>query len=265
MSKPHEGTRLRHPLVLRSLTVQRVARITPRMLRVTLGGDELAGFSSASPDDHVKLFFPLPGNDAPDLPGLGADGLIKRADAPTSPMRDYTPRRHDAGRNELDIDFVLHGDGPASNWAAQAAPGQRIGVGGPRGSHVVAADFDTYVMVGDETALPAIGRWLEELPAHARAIAIIEIEDARERQVLPSRAGVDLRWIERAGAREGDGDALERALRDLPSPPGDSYYWIATESRRARTLRNHLIDERGIDKDWVKATGYWKRDGDGED
>jgi len=265
MSKTHESTRVRRPVVLRTLVVRRVTRITPRMLRVTLGGDELAGFTSGAPDDHVKLFFPLPGDNAPSLPDIGAEGLIERGDAPVSPMRDYTPRRHDAQRNELDIDFVLHGDGPASDWAAQAAPGQRIGVGGPRGSFVVAADFDTYVMVGDETALPAIGRWLEELPAHSRAIAIIEIEDANERQALTSRATVELHWIERSGTREGNGDALERALRELPSPPGDSYYWIAAESRRARALRNHLIDERGIDKDWVKATGYWKRDGDGDE
>lgn len=265
MTTRHEGTRLRHPIVLRTLVVQRVAHLSPRMLRVTLGGDELSGFSSAAPDDHVKLFLPLPGQHAPALPSLGTDGLIQRTGEPVSPARDYTPRRYDAQRNELDIDFVLHGDGPASNWAAQAAPGQLVGLGGPRGSFVVADDFDAYVLIGDETALPAIGRWLEEMPATARACVLVEIEDAGERQVLASRARVDLQWIERTSTPQDGDDALERALRDLPPSPGDSYYWIAAESRRVRRLRRYLVEERGIDKDWVKATGYWKHEGDTED
>ena len=252
----HNNQRIRRDVVLRTLDVLRVERLTPHMQRITLGGAELHGFLSAAPDDHVKLFFPnRDGRLVP--PALGPNGIEFPAGLEPSPMRDYTPRHHDAERGELVIDFVLHGDGPASNWAGQASPGQRLGVGGPRGSFVIADDFDRYVLVGDETALPAIGRWLEEKPASARITALIEIPDARDRQALPTRAGLDITWLERDG-RPGDHEGLlEHALHELPTPAGDTFYWIATESRRARAMRQWL-DQRGVPKDWIKASGYWK-------
>lgn len=258
----HEHQTLRHPVVLRTLDVLRVERLTPHMQRVTLGGDELRGFHSAAPDDHVKLFFP---NSAGELvtPTFGPNGPEYPPGREPSPMRDYTPRQHDAARNELVVDFVLHGDGPASNWATQAAPGQHLGAGGPRGSFVVAGDFDRYVLIGDETALPAIGRWLEEMPSSARVEVLLEIPEARDRQSLTSAAHVNFTWLERNG--EAPGEPLERALRDLPVATGDTFYWIATESRRARTMRLFLTNERAVPKEWIRATGYWKLDPDSDE
>ena len=259
----HAHQRLRHDVVLRTLEALRVERLTPHMQRVTLGGPELRGFHSAAPDDHVKLFFPNRAG-ALVLPMLGPNGLEFPAGHEPSPMRDYTPRRHDAAHGELVIDFVLHGDGPASDWAAQAAPGQRLGAGGPRGSFVVAGDFDRYVLVGDETTLPAIGRWLEEMPAGTHATALIEIPEAADRQPLHSRADVEIRWLERNGEPATDSRLLEHALSALPVIEGDSYYWIAAESRRARAMRQGL-DQRGVPKDWIKATGYWKAHADDDE
>ncbi|MEW9623713.1 siderophore-interacting protein [Rhodanobacter geophilus] len=257
----HVHRRLRHDVVLRTLEVLRVERLSPHMQRVTLGGPGLHGFHSAAPDDHVKLFFPNRDGELV-LPALGPNGPEFPAGREASPMRDYTPRRHDAARNELVIDFVLHGDGPASDWAARVAPGQRLGAGGPRGSHLVADDFDRYVLLGDETALPAIGRWLEELPAGTRATALIEIPEAADRQPLPSRADVEVRWLVRDGAAHGE--LLEHALRELPAIEGDSFHWIAAESKRARAMRQWL-EQRGVPKDWIKATGYWKAGADDDD
>ena len=251
---PHIHQRLRHDVVLRKLAVLRVEPLSPHMRRVTFGGPELRGFRSAAPDDHVKLFFPNRDGELV-LPALGPNGAEFPAGREPSSMRDYTPRRHDAARGELVIDFVLHGDGPASNWAMQAAPGQRLGAGGPRGSHVIAGDFDRYVLMGDETALPAVGRWLEELPAGARATALVEIPEAADRQALSSRGEVEIRWLSRDGAEHGE--LLERALHELPAIAGDAFYWIAAESRRARAMRQWL-DQRGVPKDWIKATGYWQ-------
>jgi NADPH-dependent ferric siderophore reductase len=253
----HAHQMLRHPLKFRSLQVQRVEQLTTHMQRVVFSSDELDGFVSASPEDHVKLFFP---NSAGDIvtPVLGENGIEYPPDLNYSPMRDYTPRHYDASCNELTIDFVLHGDGPASLWAAQAQPGQRIGVGGPRGSFMVANDFDHYVLIGDETALPAIGRWLSEMPSTMRADVLMEIPDAGDRQALPSAAQVTIAWLERHGTPADRSDLLEEALRHLPVPPGDTFYWIATESRRARAMRIWLGQERNAPKDWIKATGYWK-------
>jgi NADPH-dependent ferric siderophore reductase len=260
----HEHRMLRHTVVLRRLEVQRVEHLTPHMQRVIFGGEELRGFHSASPDDHVKLFFP---NRAGEIvtPTLGPNGPEFPTDREPSPMRDYTPRRHDVARNELTVDFVLHGDGPASLWAEQAAPGQSITAGGPRGSFVVADDFDRYVLVGDETALPAIGRWLEEMREGVRADVLIEIPEARDRQPLHSRADIRLIWLERNGTPAEHSTLLEDALQKLPASDGDTFYWIAAESRRARGMRQWLAQERGAPKEWLRATGYWKSGADDED
>lgn len=105
-----------------------------------------------------------------------------KSDGPMPAMRDYTPRRYDLDTLELDIDFVLHGDGPASTWAEQAKPGQFLHIGGPRGSMIVPDMFDSYLLIGDETALPAIARRLEGLPANRRALVIVEVENGKEQQ-----------------------------------------------------------------------------------
>jgi len=251
---------VRHQLALRTLEVLSATRMTPHMRRITLKGEQLQGFVSASPDDHVKLLFP---NSHGELvfPTLGPNGPEFPAHAEPSPMRDYTPREHDAARHELVIDFVLHGDGPASNWAEQAMPGQRIGVGGPRGSFIVANDFDHYVLIGDETALPAIARRLDEMPAGAHVVVLAEIAGKDDRLPLGSQADFDVTWLERDGIEASRSELLETALRELPQMPGDTFYWIATESRRARIMRRYLAEERGVSKDWIRATGYWKADG----
>ena len=160
--------RVRHETKMRLLQVREVSRLTPKMVRIVVSGEALAGFISAAHDDHVKLFFPQPGQDKPVLPTPTPNGPVYPEGAPRPAARDYTPRRYDAAANTLVVDFVLHGEGPATTWAAQARPGQFLGVGGPRGSFIVPDDFDWYLLAGDETAIPAIGRRLEELP-QARA------------------------------------------------------------------------------------------------
>jgi NADPH-dependent ferric siderophore reductase len=235
----HSIERVRHETRRRELEVRRVRHLTPQMLRVTLGGEAMQGFVSAAPDDHVKVFFP---------------------DNAAQPIaRDYTPRRINLRALELELDFVLHGDGPAAQWAASARPGQMLSIGGPRGSFVVADDFDWYLLVGDETALPAIGRRLEELRENTRVRAIVEVADAAEQQVLGSPAVLELSWLYRGHAPAGEAAALLAAVRGLTLPPGEGYAWIAGESHMARALREHLVNERGLPKAWVKAAGYWKR------
>ncbi|AKT37574.1 siderophore-interacting protein [Chondromyces crocatus] len=247
------------PVKFRLLEVQRVTRITPRMARVTLGGAELEGFQSDGADDHVKVALPVDGEREIAVPTIGPGGLVFPEGKPRPVLRDYTPRRHDAAAGELDLDFVIHGDGPATSWAAQAKPGDRIGVGGPRGSLVVAKDFDWYLLAGDETALPAIGRRLEELPAGSRAIVFVEVEDEGEEQRFVTQADVQVTWLHRRGAEAGTTELLEKAIRALSWPSGDGFVWVAAESGTVRTIRDHLRDERGVNKDWMRAVGYWKR------
>lgn len=174
-------------------------------------------------------------------------------------MRDYTPRRYDAESGELDIDFVLHGNGPAATWAAQAQAGQFLNIAGPRGSMIVPDMFDSYLLIGDETALPAIARRLEELPGNRRALVVVEIEDAAERQALTSAAQVEVIWVVR-----GEQDLLEVA-RQLTLPEGDLYTWVATESALSRKVRRVLLDEFKLEEAKVKAAGYWRLDATDEE
>jgi NADPH-dependent ferric siderophore reductase len=231
--------RVRHELKRRLLNVQSVQHLTPNMVRVTVAGDELAGFTSQGFDDHIKLFF------------TDATGQTAR--------RDFTPRRYDAGRAELLIDFALHHSGPATRWASTATKGMTLALGGPRGSSIIPTDFESHLLVGDETALPAIGRRLEELPGTTRAWVVAEIDNESERQAFTTAANVDVIWVYRRGGTAGSADALLKVLRTVSVPTTQCFAWIAGESNVARRLRQFLVEERHIEKSWVKAAGYWRR------
>ncbi|QHF43401.1 NADPH-dependent ferric siderophore reductase [Pseudomonas sp. S35] len=248
--------RVSHDIKFRRLDVLRVVDITPRMRRITVGGPELAGFISLGSDDHIKLLFP---QNAGEREALESPTFSLKGDGPQPPMRDYTPRRYDLDIGELDIDFVLHGDGPASTWAAQAAVGQRLYIGGPRGSMIVPDIFDSYLLIGDETALPAIGRRLEELPAGRKVLAVIEIESAAEKQALESQADVEVIWVIRGQ------DDLLAAVQNLTPPRGSLCSFIATESKLSRQLRRVLLDTHKVNEEFLKAVGYWRAEGGQEE
>lgn len=156
------------------------------------------------------------------MPVGGAGGLVFPDGGERPEVRDYTPRRFDAAARELTIEFVLHGDGPASGWAARAAPGQWIGVGGPRGSRLLPEDYDAYLLAGDETALPAIARRLEEMCPGARAVVLIEVADAAEERYLPTAANASVTWLHRNGVPAGTGGLLRQALSAVILPGGTS-------------------------------------------
>ena len=224
--------RVRHEIKRRDVEVVRVEDLSPHFRSVTFGGESLDGFTSLSFDDHVKFV-------------LAAGGA--------SPvMRDYTPRRWDPVRRELTIEFALHGDGPAASWAQAAAVGQRVTIAGPRGSFVIPLDYDWHLLVGDETALPAIARRLEELPAGARAIALMQVDDVLDRRAFGSAAKVEGQWL-------ATPDALIEAVRALALPAGDGYAWCAGEARTMATVRRLLVDEKGHDKHAIRAAAYWKQ------
>ncbi len=249
--------RVRHELRRRTLTVRRAERITPHCIRVTLEGDALQGFASAGFDDHVKLILP-DANGTIDFP-VPADAGGPAPDAPRPTMRDYTPRHHDAAAGTLVIDFALHDAGPATAWALQAAPGQQVGVGGPRGSMVVPLAFDGYVLIGDDTALPAIARRLAELPAGTPVLVLAEVDGPADEQPLPTAADARIHWVHRQGAEPGTASVLLDALRPLALPAGDIHAWVACESAVAKALRAHLVGERGVHPKWIRASGYWRR------
>ena len=235
----HHILRMRRETRRRLVSVAATERITPNMLRIRFTSPELHDFESLAPDDHVKLFVPNP---------LGGEPC----------RRDYTPRAFDAERGMLTVDFALHQAGPATAWALAARPGDRIEIGGPRGSILVADDFDWYLLIGDETALPAIGRWVESRRAGVPVKTIAVVGGDANRQDFSTRAAWDATWVSRSGGQIDDAELLLAAVVAYePLPKGDGYVWIAAEANVARVLRAYVSETLGHPKAWMKASGYW--------
>ena len=241
----HQISRVRRDTRRRLLTVSDVQRITPRMQRISFQSTDLGDFESAAPDDHIKLFIPV---SKPGSPGI--DSVC---------MRDYTPRKFDPATATLTIDFALHETGPATSWASLAQPGDTLEIGGPRKSTIVADDFDWYLLIGDETALPAIGRRVEELRPGVSVTTVVVVETLAERQTFATSAIWTPVWIPREGQVAGADALLRVALADHEALPGDGYIWIAAEASAARSLRSLASETWGHPKEWMKSSGYWVR------
>ena len=229
-----EIRRVRHELRRRNLVVLRSERLSPHMQRIVLGGPDLHDFASDSPDDHIKLFFATPTGDE---------------------MRDYTPRRFDRAAGELVIDFVVHDGGPATEWAKRAQPGDILATGGPRGSRMISGPIRDWLFVGDDSALPAIGRFIEELPAGHRARVLVSVPEAEDAQAWESQADVHAQWLARDGGDAADPAPLLEALSKLDIA-SDCFVWAAAEGGVGRAIRAHLL-ERGHSPKWMKIAGYW--------
>jgi len=255
---PAPVQRVMYGLRPRVAEVVRVRRVTPRMARVTLTGDfdELPG---AAATDHVKVFFPAPGDELPVMPQIGERGLVPPPPGTPRNYRDYTVRRLDRAGSEMDLDMVVHAGGLAGTWAATARPGLKVGVLGPRASEIVTGDLDWYVLAGDETAMPAVGRWLAELPAGASAQVFLEVADAGEEQDLGAPEGVELRWLHRDGTPPGESTLLVDAVAALDRPEGAVFAWVAAESATVRAVRADLRGRWGLSRSEHHAIGYWRR------
>ncbi len=227
--------RIRHPLQQRNLTVARVERLTPHMIRLTLEGEALMDFTSLAPDDHLKLI----------VPGIGG----------TPERRDFTPRDFDAEAGVLLIDVFDHPHGPAAAWARDLKPGDSAQIAGPRGSAVLVGDIAHWILIGDETALPAIGRRLEHLPDHVTVTSIVAVPGAEDEQAFATRARHCAHWIHRPIARAAD-PLLYLDLVDTLNLPQRTYVWIAAEGGVARALRDRFLS-MGHDRLWLKSSGYW--------
>lgn len=221
--------RVRHELKLRELEVARIEALGAGFLAITFRGEALEDFTSLSFDDHVKLMFD---------------------DEDAQVRRDYTPRSFSREARELTLEFALHGDGKAANWARRAAVGDRVLVGGPRGSMIIPLDVEWHWLLGDASALPAIARRLEELPEGARARVIV-LAGAGDERALASRAHVALSWVASA-------DQLVTALEALALPPGVGFAWAGGEAALMARVRRVLAD-KGLPRAQTRVSAYWKQ------
>ncbi|MFD4665658.1 siderophore-interacting protein [Streptomyces halstedii] len=246
-----------YPIGIRRVEVVRTAPVGSGLLRVTLGGEGAEGFEAHAPDEHVKLIFPEPDGTLR-LPE--PNGAMLRWPRPVPTSREYTVRRYDPASGEIDIDIAWHDGGLASDWASAARPGAVVHVAGPPGGLIVPPTYDRYLLAGDITALPAVARWLEEMPRTARGWAFVEVADASQEIELWAPEGVEVRWLHRGDLPAGAGDALERAVTAVTVPEGERVYvWVAGEAGQIKPLRRWVRDELRLEKADYDITGYWKR------
>ncbi|MEU6403027.1 siderophore-interacting protein [Streptomyces sp. NPDC046985] len=252
------------------LQVVAAEQVSPAMRRVTFDGAGLAGFTSVSPDQQVKLFFAQDGG-VPRVPEPPADGDVMRwyqrylamPEAERPWMRTYTIRRHRPERQRIEIDFALHGEGgaqgPATRWAVAARPGDVIGMYGPSPSHYrTPAEGAWKLLVGDETALPALGALAESLAPGERAVVYAEVADAAEEQEWESAGDLTVHWLHRGATPAGDSTALLDAVRNTAFPEGPVFAWVAGEAAAVRAIRRCLVQDHGLDKRAVAFSGYWR-------
>jgi NADPH-dependent ferric siderophore reductase len=250
------GPRRRKPP--RRATVTSVSPVTPRLVSVLVTSDELDGFANAAPTSHLKLFLPPAGAERLLLPEAGPDGAWTwDPDESLRPVvRTYTPRRYDPATRTLEIQLVLHGTGPASDWAGQVKVGDEVGVAGPGGRFVLDEEASRWWIAGDESALPAVATLLDALPATATADVHLEVQDADDVIKLPSAATVNLAWHHRYDSRDYSA-ALEAAARDADLADG-TRIWVACESGKMRDIRRYLTRQRAIPVSQLVTRGYWR-------
>ncbi|WP_299537712.1 siderophore-interacting protein [uncultured Streptomyces sp.] len=241
----------------RGAQVLRTERITPHMVRVVLGGDDLRGFDVAGQADaYVKLCFAPEGADyAHPFDMAAIRETHPRELWPTT--RTYTVRSWDPATGELAIDFVVHGDeGLAGPWAAAASAGDRMTLLGPGGGYAPRETAGWHLLVGDESALPAIAAALEQMPQDATGLAYIEVADAAEEQKLTAPAGIAVRWLRRDGRPVGE--LLTAAVAGLEFPSDDVQAFVHGEAAFVKEIRRHLRLERKIPADRLSISGYWR-------
>jgi NADPH-dependent ferric siderophore reductase len=234
----------------RRAVVSKVERLAERIVRVTFSGEPLSSFAWNGPGAYLKLILPEEGQSEPTPPS---------PDGPRPTMRNYTPRRFDAEKLELEVEFVLHGHGPASKWAAQAEPGQVVLIGGPGPSYKIDENAVRYVIAGDESALPAIETILEALPATAQATVLIEVASEQDIIPLSSAASFDAQWLIRKDNNDASNLVLEQSIKDLAAIESAEKIYVACEAKAVRRIRAHLLNERGVAADNLVTRGYWQR------
>ncbi len=245
--------------VMRTAEVVRTEHLTKSYVRVVLTGGDLASLPDLQHTDHyVKLLFAPPGADY----AWPFDPDEIRASRPRElwPVtRTYTIRWFDRASQQLALDFVVHGsEGLAGPWAAAARPGDSIGFMGPGGAWRPDPEADVHLLVGDESAAPAIAAALESLPPTARAQVFLEVADAASHLPMPETPGMSVTWVHRDDHPGSYGVALSSAVRTAGVPSGRLCAFVHGNADMVRDLRRFLFLEQGVPRAAVSISGYWR-------
>jgi NADPH-dependent ferric siderophore reductase len=237
------------------VAVVAVTSLTPRMVRVTVGGPELEGLVVEQPAASVRLL----------LPGAGARELVMPTwngnefllpDGSRPPIRTLTPLRLGQQQNRMDLEIVVHEGGVASAWALEAQAGDEAAISGPGRGFPVDPEAGGFVLGGDESAIPAISQLLEALPPDKPIQVVIEVTDPEARLELPKHPAATVEWLD-LPAGSPPGDALVAAVTEADIPEGHRV-WAAGEAAAMQRIRRHLLDERGMARSATWIRGYWK-------
>jgi len=252
------------------LTVLRAEQLAPHWMRITLGGGDIDRFTPMGYDQWFRIFLPLGGDEGLErIPArahriFGYLKYLRIPDGVRPVMRNYTvrafrPRTPDAGA-ELDVDFVLHGTGPtagpASRWAAAAQPGESVVLIDEGLRFNPERGVDRVLLVGDETAVPAIAGICTALPDTATGTVLVEAPSAEDVLEFTAPTGVEVRWLPRSGDEKPGTRALA-ALQQLPTPESGTHAYIAGEQALPTAARRHLV-ALGVDKHAISFIGYWR-------
>lgn len=243
----------REPPTFRPVSVRRVERLTPRMVRVTFAGPSLEGLSVPDPAASVRLLLPSPGSELVMPAWAGNEFLLPGGERAT--IRTFTPRRLDPAALELDLDMVIHGSGPASTWADAVQPGAEAAISGPGRGYPIDPDAAAFLLAGDESAIPAVGQLLEVLPATTPVRVHVEVTRPDARLPLPDHPGATVEWHQAAGGAPGD--AMVSAVRGAELTPGIRV-WAAGEAAAVQRIRRYLFEDRQLPRPQAWVRGYWK-------
>ena len=236
-------------------TVIETVDLSTAMRRIVFGGPGLADYRSTGVgDEYIRLLFPEVPGEIPTLPAV-IDGNLDYSSVDLSRLRTYTIRRFDAERRAVTVDFVVHEGGVAAAWAREARVGHVVGMNAPTGMYDPPPGLEWQILVADYAAVPAALRIAELRPGNTRTRLVLEIADESHQVDLPSRIGLEVRWI--IGGNGDSPSRLEEIVRSLPLPTGTGYVWVAGESRVLRGVRKYLRHELGLPASAYKAVGYW--------
>ena len=234
--------------------------LTPGMVRLTFGGEGLKAFRTTGiGDEYLRLFFPHEKTGKLHLPHITEDGRWTYPDGQDAVRcSTYTVRRFAQEGEDvtIDIDFVVHKGGLASEWAQKAAPGERITINRPRGLYSPPRDYAWQLLVADATGLPALSRILEQTPEHVQSRVFVEVAQKDDEQILPYHAAATVTWLHGCGNGVGP-SRLEEIVRSVPLPATPGYVWVAGEQKVVRAIRKFVRKELGFPAERYELVGYW--------
>jgi NADPH-dependent ferric siderophore reductase len=240
-------------------------RLSSHLVRVVLGGPGLDAFEPGTDaDQYVNCFF-VPDRAPYDVPF--DDEVVRDLPQAQRPFpRRITVRAWNDDRRELTIDIATHGDvGYAGRWVIRAQPGDRLQLRGPAGGYSPHSDADSYLFVGDESALPAIAACSEAVPSGRPVVVVAEVEDAAGEIQLSSPGALEVRWVHRAGRADDVDRLLADAVAALPRPDGVVSAFVHGEAVATRAVRRVLLSEGIVDEDRLSCSPYWRRGHDDEE